>query len=150
MLLQGTHRLAIFCLLKIQTIDSLGVRKPSVCCGLVKNGSEFAALALKGIEYEYKAVNLVKGEQGRDEYAAINPSKAVPSICIDGHVINDSIAIMEYLEVIYFHFNYRDEASLARMRVNNWGIFIRRRRRMPPRSYQKTHTSGRWCARFAR
>lgn len=58
------------------------------------------ALALKGINYEYRAVNLVKdgGEQKKDEYAHINPSKLVPAYVDNGVVYAQSVAIMEYLE----------------------------------------------------
>lgn len=58
------------------------------------------ALAYKRIEYEYHAVNLIKdgGEQKQPAYAAINPSRLVPSLAIDGHVLAQSIAILEYLE----------------------------------------------------
>ncbi|KAF6036966.1 GSTZ1 [Bugula neritina] len=58
------------------------------------------ALALKGIDYEYKAVHLVKdgGEQHKAEYLQLNPLGLVPCLIIDGHTLTDSIAIMEYLE----------------------------------------------------
>lgn len=59
------------------------------------------ALALKGIEYTYRAIHLVKdgGEQYKDEYARLNPMKAVPALLIDGAPLTQSVAIMEYLEV---------------------------------------------------
>ncbi|GLD93012.1 hypothetical protein PINS_up019335 [Pythium insidiosum] len=58
------------------------------------------ALAHKGIEYEYKAVHLVKngGEQYQDEFSAVNPNQRVPTLVIDGHAISQSSAILEYLE----------------------------------------------------
>ncbi|XP_067941550.1 maleylacetoacetate isomerase-like [Watersipora subatra] len=58
------------------------------------------ALALKGIDYDYSAVHLVKdgGEQHKDEYRAMNPMGHVPTLIIDGHTLTDSMAIMEYLE----------------------------------------------------
>jgi len=55
-------------------------------------------LAMKGVEYEYKPVNLLQGEQLRDDYAAINPLKEVPTLIINGNTISQSVAIMEYLE----------------------------------------------------
>ena len=56
------------------------------------------ALAWKQIDYEVIPINLLKGEQNSDEYAAINPLEQVPALLIDNHIITQSIAIMEYLE----------------------------------------------------
>lgn len=59
------------------------------------------ALALKGIDYEYRAVNLAAkggGEQHQTEYERLNPMKAVPTLLIDGAAIGQSVAILEYLE----------------------------------------------------
>jgi maleylacetoacetate isomerase len=58
------------------------------------------ALYLKGIDFEYKAVHLVKdgGEQKTPAYAALNPAQLVPTL-IDGDLqLNQSLAIMEYLD----------------------------------------------------
>jgi len=55
-------------------------------------------LALKGIKYQYKAVNLVRGEQTNEEYTKVNPMKLIPSLVIDGNLFSSSVAIMEYLE----------------------------------------------------
>jgi len=56
------------------------------------------ALALKGISYEYHAVDLLKGEQTSPEYVALNPMKEIPTLLIDGHYLCQSVAIIEYLE----------------------------------------------------
>lgn len=47
------------------------------------------ALNLKGLPYEYVAVHLVKGggQQLSAEHAKRNPSKSVPVLDIDGHVL---------------------------------------------------------------
>lgn len=64
------------------------------------------ALNLLGIEYSYKAINLLKNEQTSEEYLAINPSGLVPALIIehaDGsrELFNQSIAIIEYLWQTY-------------------------------------------------
>ncbi|MCX7543808.1 maleylacetoacetate isomerase [Marinicella gelatinilytica] len=59
------------------------------------------ALNLKGLDYETKAVHLVKngGEQHQAGYREVNPQGLVPSLVTeDGHVITQSMAILEYLE----------------------------------------------------
>uniref|UniRef100_A0A164VGN6 glutathione transferase n=1 Tax=Daucus carota subsp. sativus TaxID=79200 RepID=A0A164VGN6_DAUCS len=59
------------------------------------------ALNLKGIDYEYKVVNLLKGEQLSPEYLEINPMGYVPAL-VDGDItIADSLAIIMYLEEKY-------------------------------------------------
>ncbi|CAH9099698.1 unnamed protein product [Cuscuta europaea] len=59
------------------------------------------ALNLKGLDYEYKAVNLINGEQSSPEFLKINPMGYVP-VLVDGDVvISDSFAILMYLEEKY-------------------------------------------------
>jgi len=55
-------------------------------------------LAIKGIKYEYKAVNLLKQENRTEEFFKVNPMQAIPTLVIDGHTFAESVAIMEYLE----------------------------------------------------
>ncbi|XP_072023110.1 maleylacetoacetate isomerase-like [Amphiura filiformis] len=55
-------------------------------------------LALKGIDYEYRAVNILKDEQHSDKFKAKTPSGQVPCLEIDGGKLTQSLAIIEYLE----------------------------------------------------
>ncbi len=56
------------------------------------------ALNLKGIKYEYVAVDLQGGQQRTSEYEKLNPMKRVPVLVIDGQVMIESLPIMEYLD----------------------------------------------------
>ncbi|XP_040189590.1 maleylacetoacetate isomerase isoform X4 [Rana temporaria] len=58
------------------------------------------ALALKGIEYDQKPINLIKdgGQQLTDEFKRVNPMLQVPALRIDGVTLSQSLAIIEYLE----------------------------------------------------
>ncbi|WOL01314.1 glutathione S-transferase zeta class [Canna indica] len=59
------------------------------------------ALNLKELEYEYKAVDLLKGEQSSPEYEKLNPIKYVPTLVDGDAIIADSFAILLYLEDKY-------------------------------------------------
>ncbi len=58
------------------------------------------ALNLKGVAYESRPVHLVRdgGEQRKPEYLAVNPQGLVPVLSVDGFVINQSLAIIEYAD----------------------------------------------------
>ncbi|XVF54322.1 hypothetical protein PTKIN_Ptkin05aG0171900 [Pterospermum kingtungense] len=59
------------------------------------------ALNLKGLEYQYIPVNLLKGEQFSPEFQKLNPVGFVP-VLVDGDMlISDSFAICMYLEEKY-------------------------------------------------
>ena len=60
------------------------------------------ALNLKGLAYESAFVHLAKGDQRRPEYAAVNPQSLVPALALeDGHVLTQSLAIIEYLDEVH-------------------------------------------------
>jgi maleylacetoacetate isomerase len=56
------------------------------------------ALNLKGLDYEKVGVNLVEGGQFSDAYVALNPQKLIPTLVADGVVLQQSLAIIEWLE----------------------------------------------------
>uniref|UniRef100_A0A803QYU1 glutathione transferase n=1 Tax=Cannabis sativa TaxID=3483 RepID=A0A803QYU1_CANSA len=59
------------------------------------------ALNLKGLHYDYEAVNLVKGEQRNPEFVKLNPIGYVP-VLVDGDIVlSDSFAILLYLDEKY-------------------------------------------------
>ena len=61
------------------------------------------ALHLKQVEFESISVHLVNngGEQHQDDYVALNPSHLVPTL-VDGElVLNQSLAIIDYLDNRY-------------------------------------------------
>ena len=56
-------------------------------------------LALKGLPYDYAAIDLIAGEQSRPEYKAVNPQGLTPALDLgDGTVLTQSLAILEWLE----------------------------------------------------
>ncbi len=61
------------------------------------------ALNLKGIAYETVSIHLTKGggRQHSPEYRVINPQGRVPALIVDGGVLTQSLAIIEYLDEIH-------------------------------------------------
>lgn len=60
------------------------------------------ALGLKGLEAQHVSHHLAKGEQLSDAYLKLNPQGLVPALeTDDGVVITQSLAILEYLDVMH-------------------------------------------------
>ncbi|KZL12848.1 maleylacetoacetate isomerase [Pseudovibrio sp. Ad26] len=59
------------------------------------------ALNLKGLSYDMVTVNLLKGEQKADENLSRNPQGFVPSLDLDGDMLIQSLAIIEYLDELH-------------------------------------------------
>lgn len=79
------------------------------------------ALQLKQLPYEYIAVHLVKdgGEQFGTAYKAINPQSRVPSLQVDGQIITQSMAIMEWLEETHPQPSLLPGDAFARARIRS-------------------------------
>ena len=58
------------------------------------------AFNLKGVETRFHPVHLVRdgGQQKSEAYRALNPQMLVPALEVDGHVLTQSPAILEWLE----------------------------------------------------
>jgi maleylacetoacetate isomerase len=56
-------------------------------------------LKLKGVEYDYVALDLIAGEQREAAYRAVNPQALTPALDLgDGQILTQSLAILEWLE----------------------------------------------------
>jgi maleylacetoacetate isomerase/maleylpyruvate isomerase len=56
-------------------------------------------LALKGLAYDYSPIDLIRGDQRKDEYRAINRQGLTPALDIGGgRVLTQSLAILEWVE----------------------------------------------------
>lgn len=59
------------------------------------------ALALKGIAYDQVNHDLRTGAQALPDYAALNPQRLVPALVVDGNVLTQSSAIVEWIDEAY-------------------------------------------------
>jgi maleylacetoacetate isomerase len=84
------------------------------------------ALSLKGLKAEMRFVHLLKdgGQQRTDAYAAINPQHLVPTLISDGHVMTQSLAILEYLDEEVPEPPLLPRDPLARARVRQIALSI--------------------------
>jgi len=56
------------------------------------------ALALKGVAYERVDIRLLEGDHKAAAHLARNPQGFVPALAIDGKVLTQSLAILDYLD----------------------------------------------------
>lgn len=75
------------------------------------------ALALKGLDYDHKGIDLRAGAQSGVGFKLLNPQGLVPYL-IDGEVgLNQSLAIVEYLDEVYPEPRLLPDDAVARARV---------------------------------
>ena len=55
-------------------------------------------LNLKGLAYDYAPIDLVANQQGGEAYGAVNAQHLVPALEADGHILTQSLSILEWLE----------------------------------------------------
>src|SRR5499427_1826659 len=62
------------------------------------------ALNLKGLKPEVVNIDLIKGDQLRPEFKAVNPQMVIPALVDgDGPALFESLAIIEYLDEVHPH-----------------------------------------------
>jgi maleylacetoacetate isomerase/maleylpyruvate isomerase len=82
------------------------------------------ALALKGLDYDYKPVSLIKNEHLQESYAAVSASRLVPLLKDGDHFVTQSLAIIEYLEETQPEPPLLPADSLGRARVRSLALDI--------------------------
>lgn len=84
------------------------------------------ALKIKNISYEAIAIHLVNhgGEQHQDSYRQINPQSLVPTLDENGHIISQSLAIIEYLDEICPTPPLLPSTPLARAQVRSLALIV--------------------------
>ena len=82
------------------------------------------ALALKGLAYETQGHDLRTGAQKAADYVALNPQGMVPALQIDGAVLTQSPAILEWLDETHPQPPLLPADPLARARVRAMAALI--------------------------
>ncbi len=77
------------------------------------------ALALKGLAYDYLPVHLLRNEQLKPPFSDIAVNKLVPALVDDGHVLTQSMAIIEYLDETHPEPPLLPGDALARARIRS-------------------------------
>lgn len=78
------------------------------------------ALAEKQLQWTSRYVDILKGEQFRPDFLAINPKAVVPVLIHDGFVVSESTIICEYLEESFSANPIYPRDPPERALVRNW------------------------------
>ena len=77
------------------------------------------ALALKGLAPDYVPIHLVRNEQLKPPFSDLAVNKLVPALVDDGHVLTQSMAIIEYLDETHPEPPLLPGDALARARIRS-------------------------------
>jgi glutathione S-transferase len=87
----------------------------SVCVQKVR-----LAMAEKGLQWEDRNVDLMRGEHLSPEYLELNPKGVVPTLVHDGRPVVESTIILEYVEDAFPEHPLRPESAIERARMRRW------------------------------
>jgi len=82
------------------------------------------ALALKGLDYDYRSVHLTRDEQFNESYAAVSAARLVPLLKDGDAVLTQSLAIIEYLDETHPTPPLLPSDALGRARVRSLAYHI--------------------------
>lgn len=82
------------------------------------------AMNLKGLDYDYIAVNLAQDEQLKSEFLSLNPQGLVPVLQADDLLLFQSPAILEWLEEVYPENPLLPKDAAGRMQVRALSAMI--------------------------
>ena len=93
---------------------------PGSCSLAVK-----AALALTNLEHEVKIVNAQAGEQFAPEFVKINPLCKVPALIVDGEILTEGAAIIQFISEIAPEANLLPAfGTMERAQALKWMMFV--------------------------
>lgn len=74
-------------------------------------------LAIKDLPVDIIPINLAEGEQRSGEYLSINPQGLVPALVDKGLILNQSLAVIEYLDEVYGDYRLLPGNAIDRAQV---------------------------------
>jgi glutathione S-transferase len=93
---------------------------PGSCSLAVK-----AALALSGLEYQITEINALEGEHLSEVFKKINPLKKVPALEVEGTIITEGAAILQYISERSPETGLLPElGTLKRAEALKWMMFV--------------------------
>ena len=82
------------------------------------------AMNLKGLSYDPEFIHMPTGKHNEAAYAAVNPARLVPALIDDGHLLTQSLAIIEYLDETHPAVPMLPKTPLERARVRALSMLI--------------------------
>lgn len=82
------------------------------------------ALNLKGLEYQSISKALLSKEHQASDYLALNPQGLIPALAVDGAIISQSLAVIEYLNDLHPEPPLLPAEPLARAQVRSMALAI--------------------------
>lgn len=84
------------------------------------SGKPMLALEEKGVAYDSVYIDMLKFDQHSPDYLAINPMGTIPAMVHEGHLLNESTAIMEYVDARFDGPRLRPADPAKRWRMRWW------------------------------
>lgn len=78
----------------------------------------------KGIDFTSHYVDLLRFEQHRPEFVALNPNGQVPVLVHDGAIVTESTVINEYLDEVFPQVALRPSDPVGRAHMRVWSKFV--------------------------
>ena len=95
--------------------------------GYWRSGSSYRtriALNLKGLAYQQRGIDLRQGVQRSEAFLRLNPQGLVPALEVDGAVLTQSPAILEWLEEVYPEPSLLPADSVGRAQVRAMAALV--------------------------
>lgn len=84
------------------------------------SGKPMLALEEKGVTYDSVYIDMLEFDQHKPEYLAINPMGTIPAMTHEGQLLNESTAIMEYVDARFDGPSLRPADPAARWKMRWW------------------------------
>lgn len=88
------------------------------------SGKPLVTLLEKGVEFVSHYTDLLNWDQHKPEYLAINPSGTIPTLIIDGVMLNESTEMGEYIDSYCDGPALRPADPVERQRMRWWGKWM--------------------------